>query len=129
MDADCKDLQDLFDFLDRNRTATIAEVERETRRLLPAARIENRQNAFLVVEFKTSLPCYKDVTRGWSELTNLHIKSPPPLGPNQGPIEYSSIEENPFHWVGQEYMQFGRVIWIECDHERIKSVRIDPPKS
>lgn len=128
MSGSCKPLQAFFDFLEKTPAATISEVEQEGRLLFPDAKIENRRGAFLIVEFKTSLPCLKRVVASLGIATDVNVKSPPPLDPKQAPLTYASIEENPFHWVGLEFTCFDRTIGIESDYERIKLIRIDPPK-
>lgn len=122
----CQPLIDLLKYLETNESASIKSIQIKAQSLFTEV-AENNFDNFLMIEFKTSLPCM-EVFKSWPTPELQAPPSPPPLSPSQRPITYKSIEENPFHWHSLKYQAYGRMIIIGTDNERIKYIRIDAKK-
>ncbi|MGZ3690273.1 MAG: hypothetical protein ACXVAX_02145 [Pseudobdellovibrio sp.] len=126
MSNDCKALSKFFNYLEKNSTASIGEIERQAQQLFTDAAVDNRGSMFLVIDFKASLPCYQEIVKNWNQPIELGAPpSPPPLSPDQANLKYNSIEDDPFHWHSATFAQFKRIIVVGNDEKRIKYFRIE----
>jgi hypothetical protein len=127
MSDDCSALLGFLAYLEQQQSASLDAIAAEAHRSFPGAAVENRNQRFVLAEFKTSFACHRQVTSAWGQPREISAPpSPPPLGPHQGVISPSGIEDDPFHWMTQTYWAYGRTLRIGTDGERIKSLRIDP---
>jgi hypothetical protein len=126
MPVDCRMLFEFSDYLDKNRRAKISEIALRARQLLAGASFDNRMDSFLLIDFKSSLPCYRKVISSWEQPISVEPPpSPPPVGPQQGPIEFFNLEDDPFHWDSATFRRFERTVVIGNDGEKIRYLRID----